>query len=85
MRPAADREHPHDVDLQRDHRAGAKTDGEIETHALTDPEQGVAVRVLAKQFGDRNGTRVVHGLLPGRRHGEQASPSGAFDGGSPDG
>ena len=30
MRPAADGEDPHDVDLQRDDRAGGKTHGEIE-------------------------------------------------------
>ena len=30
MRPVADREHAHDVDLQRDHRAGGEADREIE-------------------------------------------------------
>ena len=30
MRPAADREDPHDADLQRDHRAGVEADREVE-------------------------------------------------------
>ena len=46
MRPAADREDAHDVDLQRDHRAGDETDGEIER----EPAAGVQNDVFA---GDR--------------------------------
>ena len=43
MRPVADREHPHDVDLQRDHRAGAQRHGKIERDPAAAVERDVIV------------------------------------------
>ena len=43
MRPVADREHAHDVDLQRDDRAGGKTDREIEREPSARVEDDVVV------------------------------------------
>ena len=44
MRPGADREHPHDVDLQRDDGAGDEADGQIERDAAAAVEHDVVAR-----------------------------------------
>ena len=46
MGPVADREHAHDVDLQRDHRAGGQAHGEIEREPSARVEFDVAARRL---------------------------------------
>ncbi len=39
MRPAADREDPHQPDLERDHRARDQADREIERHVCPRPHE----------------------------------------------
>src|SRR3984957_3145973 len=60
MRPAADRKDAHDVDLQGDHRAGAKTHSEIETQAGARTELRVWLRRRVETTGDRNFAGFVH-------------------------
>ena len=44
MRPAADREHAHDADLQRDDAAGHQSDGQVEGERRTMVEVGTQLR-----------------------------------------
>jgi hypothetical protein len=53
MRPAADREDPHDADLQRDHGAGLEPDREIERGRRLEVELEMRRRGPAHGRGDR--------------------------------
>ncbi len=71
MRPASHRKDAHDIDLERDHRAGAKPDREIEAHALAGAEHRVAAHIVDWGLDGRvngwNGTGFVHALFLERR------------------
>ena len=60
MRPAADREDPHDVDLQRDDRAGGKAHGEIEPKSRARIELCARLSLRVEDIGNRNFAGVVH-------------------------
>ena len=60
MRPGADREDAHDVDLQRDHRAGGKTDGEIEREAPAPVENDVFIMDGRQRDRVGRGEAVIH-------------------------
>ncbi len=60
MRPAADREHAHDVDLQRDDGAGAEPDGEIERETALAVERDFVVRADRRRADIRRRDCIVH-------------------------
>ncbi len=60
MRPAADGEDAHDVDLQRDDRAGGKAHGEIEPDARGRIGLSVRLGTPVEDAGGRDFARVVH-------------------------
>ncbi len=60
MRPAADREDAHDVDLQGNDGAGGKADGEIKRKARARTEIQVRLGLRVEDVGDRNFAGFVH-------------------------
>ena len=79
MRPAADGEDPHDVDLQRNDRAGAKTHGEIEPKPRGRIELRVRLNPRLNDVGRRDFACVVHCVSerPVRRNGISHVAGGA--------
>ena len=69
MRPAADGKNAHDIDLQRDHRAGAQADREIEPEARAWIKLCVQLGVSVQDVGGGEFAGVVHGVFgrPARR------------------
>ena len=60
MRPAADREDAHDVDLQGDDGACGEAYGDIKREARAGTELRVRLGLRVKDAGDRDVARVVH-------------------------
>ena len=70
MRPAPDREDAHDANLQRDHRPGLETDGEIEPRRRLEVEIEVRPRGLGQRHGPHQAKNSndwdFTGILAGR-------------------